>query len=123
MADGLVHGMQDDKSGRQRFTLTPAPGGGYYIRMNYGRNACQAATYVTVTGGTCAKPALNSAPLGAGPQTWNFIPVGAAPGPLANGLYTIASAGRTACAPRLSLPPCGPANDAFMGTQGVFAEQ
>lgn len=130
--------LQDDLSGRQRWNISPAPGGGYYIRILYGRAGCN--QYLSAL--PCGNNAVTFAPgdAGAGLQSWRLIPgtgppVTPAPPPppanpatfpFPNGQYLIGNTGRAAtagCTSLLSSAACSTGNGVMMaqsGTHPVF---
>lgn len=61
LQSGPPRALQDDISGRQQWTFTAAPGGGYTIQILVGRSMCNpAASFLSTV--TCAT-AANAAPL------------------------------------------------------------
>ena len=118
-------GLQDDRSGRQRWTLTPAAGGGYNIRVLYGRFGCN--QYLSANPCGQGSVTFEAGDLGAGRQSWSFTPVGPptpAPTPsgptLANGRYQIANIGRNTagCGNTLTGQACTAGAGVSMGTTG-----
>lgn len=123
--------MQDDLSGRQRWNIQAAPGGGYYIRIIWGRVGCN--TYLSAN--PCGNNAvyLAAGDLGAGLQSWRLTAAGtpttpapppppAGTFPFPNGQYLINNVGRNAtagCASLLSAAACSTGNGVFAGQTGA----
>ena len=96
--------LQDEVSGRQQWTITPAQGGGYTIQVLIGRSGC-ATTNTFLTADACGTNLLSLTGAANGLNTWDLTAV-AAPAivpqaafiPLIpNGNYYIQSQGRAGC--------------------------
>ena len=100
--------LQDDYSGRQEWTITAAPGGGYSINVRIGRAGC-ATSNTVLTASACGTNTVSLTGSVSGLGAWDFTAVPApaivAQAPyvpiLANGQYIMQASGRTTCGTNL----------------------
>lgn len=118
LSDAPVHTLQDDGSGHQEWTIAQVQGG-YTISILTGRATCPTflASATCANGNAVGFAATND---GSGLAVWGFTAVQVAPPGTAqlfqNGIYTIGSTGRAACAQNLNAATCAAGNAVAMDT-------
>ena len=118
LSDAPVDTLQDDGSGHQEWTIAQVQGG-YTISILTGRAGCPTflASVTCANGNGVGYAATND---GSGVAVWGLTAVQVAPPGTAqlfqNGIYTIGSLGRAACAANLNAVTCAAGNGVDMDT-------